>query len=304
MKTICMLIALMFSLSAVRAYSDGRAGFTITVNGEKNPYQIFSVFLMPGKEVTISSDIAVSLSGDNILSDDAASKNKHTFNAPENPGAYQVNIESANGGMILNVLVLTPTLAMKGEYLNGYRIGLYPAKPLRDNPIYNAPKGLFEVTKGNQDIKLTPHFTLKQFLCKQAGEYPKYLIVRERLLLKLEYLLERTNEKGYRIETFGFISGYRTPYYNKSIKNVQYSRHVYGGAADIIIDQDQNGSMDDLNKDGVIDEKDVQIFYDIVEGEYSKERYKPFIGGLGFYRKNGRHNGFIHVDVRGSKARW
>ena len=206
--------------------------------------------------------------------------------------------------MHLNVMVLTPISQKKGEYLNGYRIGNYPTQPLRDNPIYNRPVGLFEVTESNENMKLTPHFTLRQFLCKQAGDHPKYVIIRERLLLKLEYLLEKTNRTGYTIETFGFISGYRTPFYNKSIKNVQYSRHVYGGAADIFIDQDKNGAMDDLNKDGVIDDKDVQVFYQIVDSEYDKKDYHKFRGGLGFYKRNKVHHGFIHVDVRGTKARW
>ena len=130
------------------------------------------------------------------------------------------------------------------------------------------------------------------------------MLIRERLLLKLEYLLEKVNEKGHEVNTFGFISGYRTPYYNALIKNVPYSRHVYGGAADIYIDQDNDGSMDDLNQDGTINEHDVQIFYKIVDSEYEKASYSKYKGGLGFYRKNGRHNGFIHVDVRGWKARW
>ena len=221
------------------------------------------------------------------------------------PGVYNVQIkDSKENRMTINVLVLTPLTSKKGAYLNGYRIGNYPATALKGNPIYNKPKGLFEVTTENQDLQLTPHFTLKQFLCKQGGGYPKYLIIREQLLLKLEYLLEKVNDNGFTIETFGFISGYRTPFYNASIRNVQYSRHVYGGAADIFIDQNKDGSMDDLNNDGRIDEQDVKIFHDIVSKEFDKPSYDKFKGGLGFYRKNARHNGFIHVDVRGWKARW
>ena len=277
------------------------------MNGEENPYSIFSSFVMPGSDILIHSKEAISIESSDLKILKTGFLSEHEIGAPLTKGAYQLSVTNQDGKQIrVNILVMVPRTRKVGENLNGYRIGNYPTKPLNNNPIYAPPIGFFEVTKENENLQLTPHFKVKQFLCKQAGNYPKYIIVRERLLLKLEYLLERVNENGYEIETFGFISGYRTPFYNKSIKNVQYSRHVYGGAADIFIDQDKNGSMDDLNKDGKIDESDVQIFYNIVEGEFKKKRYqeKGFIGGLGFYRKNSRHNGFIHVDVRGSVARW
>lgn len=297
-KSILVVILLSIATSTW-GYQNERANFTIEVNGEINPYNIFSVFVMPGTDFKVSSIQKISLKSESLTI------NSLSIKSPANPGVYPVQVIHESGEqMLLNVMVLTPISQKKGEYLNGYRIGNYPTTPLRDNPIYNRPTGLFEVTKENENTKLTPHFTLKQFLCKQAGDFPKYVILRERLLLKLEYLLEKTNRTGYAIETFGFISGYRTPFYNKSIKNVQYSRHVYGGAADIFIDQDKNGAMDDLNKDGVIDEKDVRIFYQIVDSEYDKKDYHKFRGGLGFYKRNKVHHGFIHVDVRGTKARW
>lgn len=287
------------------AYSSERAGFTINVNGELNPYRIFSVFAMPGSEIVISSTKPITLKSDVVTIKPTSFNTRWKAVASMKSGVYPLEVVDQAGNKIkVNILTLTPLNQLKGEYLNGYRIGQYPQQPLNGNPIYLPPKGLFEVTTENMDVMLTPHFSIRQFLCKQAGGFPKYVIVRERLLLKLEYMLERVNEKGYSIETFGFISGYRTPYYNKSIKNVQYSRHVYGGAADIFIDQNKDGSMDDLNKDGKIDEQDVRIFYNIVDSEYTKDTYAAFVGGLGFYRKNSSHNGFIHVDVRGSKARW
>lgn len=299
MKTLLTLIIALSAWVEVFGFDDQRAGFIIEIRGEQNPYRIFSVFVMPGEAVSINSESNIRISSNDL------NVNGTNLTSPDKPGAYKLEVRTDQGDlMTVNVLVMTPMTNKKGEYLNGYRIGNYPSKPLNGNPIYNKPRGLFEVTEQNASLKLTPHFTLQQFLCKQSGNYPKYLIVRERLLLKLEYLLEKANNEGYSIETFGFISGYRTPYYNKSIKNVQYSRHVWGGAADIFIDQDKNGSMDDLNHDGTIDEKDVRIFYQIVDSEYDKKDYHKFRGGLGFYKKNKSHNGFIHVDVRGWKARW
>ncbi len=301
-KYILVLVFPVWMASANSVFQPSKVGFEVTLNGEINSYSIFSLFVMPGGKITFESKEDLIFPD---LTDVLQEGNgKWIWNLPSSSGLKSILIQSGNETMTINLLIMTPMAKKEGAYLNGYRIGSYPSKPLNGNPIYNGPEGLFEVTEDMMDLKLTPHFTLKQFVCKQTGDFPKYLIVRERLLLKLEYLLEKTNKAGYSIDTFGFISGYRTPYYNASIKNVQYSRHVYGGAADIFIDQDSDGNMDDLNKDGVIDERDVRLFYNLVDEEFQKPDYEKFRGGLGFYKKNSRHMGFIHVDVRGWKSRW
>jgi len=297
-------LVLVFLYFCAFSFDEGKAGFSIEVKGEINAYNIFSVFLLPKEQVRIksSSDITLKSSDVQFIMQD---NNSWAVEAPHSPGSYAITISNLNKNtMHLNVLVLTPISEKNGEYLHEYRIGNYPIKPLNGNPIYNRPKGFFEVTSENLDLRLTPHFKLRQFLCKQQSDFPKYLIIRERLLLKLEYLLAKANENNIKIETFGFISGYRTPFYNKLIKNVAYSRHVYGGAADIFIDEDMNGYMDDLNSDGKVNEEDVKVFYNIVDKEFTKSGYDNYKGGLGFYKKNNIHHGFIHVDVRGWKARW
>jgi len=162
-----------------------------------------------------------------------------------------------------------------------------------------------EVTKENEETLIAPHFKLKQFLCKQEGDYPKYLVLQERLLVKLELILERVNRKGYYCETFAIMSGYRTPYYNEVIGNVKYSRHLWGGAADIFIDENpKDGMMDDINRDGKMDYRDAAILYDITDELYGKSWYRPFVGGLAQYKKTYSHGPFVHVDVRGFRARW
>jgi len=200
---------------------------------------------------------------------------------------------------------MIPFSKVKGEYLTGYRIGKYPVIPLKNLSIYKHPSGFVEVTTENEDTLVSPHFRLKQFLCKQTGEYPKYIVLRERLLLKLELILEEVNDKGHTSQTFNVMSGYRTPYYNKAIGNVKYSRHVYGGAADIFVDEEpKDGMMDDLNKDGKTDYKDVAVLYDIIDGLYGRPWYEIFTGGLGRYKRTTHHDPFVHVDVRGFRARW
>ena len=222
-------------------------------------------------------------------------------------GLYPLTIRSTETGesIRLNLFVLVPLARAEGGSLNGYRIDSYPTTALKGLDIYKPPRGFIEVTDENVDTLVSPHFTLRQFLCKQASGYPKYVVLRARLLLKLEFLLERVNAAGIRAETFHVMSGYRTPFYNRAIGNVKYSRHVYGGAADIFIDErPRDEMMDDLNEDGKIDVHDAGVLYDLIDKLYGTELYESYVGGLGRYRKTSAHGPFVHVDVRGFRARW
>jgi hypothetical protein len=101
------------------------------------------------------------------------------------------------------------------------------------------------------------------------------------------------------------MSGYRTPYYNQTIGNeTRYSRHLYGGAADIYVDEDGDGAMDDLDRDGRVDLDDAKVVAGLIERLSGSSWYRPFTGGLGLYRANPAHGPFLHVDVRGYPARW
>jgi len=123
--------------------------------------------------------------------------------------------------------------------------------------------------------------------------------------LKLELILENINRGGYQCDTLHIMSGYRTPAYNKAIRNVEYSRHLWGGAADIFIDKNPgDGIMDDLNGDDRIDFHDAAVLYGIIDKMYGKPWYEVFVGGLGKYKKTASHGPFVHVDVRGFRARW
>jgi hypothetical protein len=86
---------------------------------------------------------------------------------------------------------------------------------------------------------------------------------------------------------------------------VKYSRHIYGGAADIFLDENpKDKMMDDLNQDGKSDYKDAAIIYEIIDELYGKPYYVKFLGGLARYKKTANHGPFVHLDVRGRRARW
>jgi hypothetical protein len=101
------------------------------------------------------------------------------------------------------------------------------------------------------------------------------------------------------------MSGYRTPFYNAAIGNVPYSRHVWGGAADIYIDDaPRDGEMDDLNADGRIDRADAEWLAAFIDDLSDEGRFGTGIGGIGIYDSNEAHGPFVHVDTRGFRARW
>ncbi len=299
------------SSPAQPAFSDGKAGIAVQVQGEVIPYEVFAFFPLPGETLQLRlvkpkpdrRYVLRTPDGREEGSDHA----RWNWTAPEQAGLYPLRITSDAAGesITLNVFVRIPAGRVKEGSLNGYTIGSYPSTQLRGLAIYKPPRGFVEVTRENENVMVSPHFRLEQFLCRQEGGYPKYLVLKPRLLLKLELILQRVNAAGFRCDTFQVLSGYRTPFYNKAIGNVKYSRHVWGGAADIFIDENpRDGMMDDLNGDGLIDYRDAAVLYDLIDDLYGKPDYEPFAGGLGRYKKTAAHGPFVHVDVRGFRARW
>jgi hypothetical protein len=234
------------------------------------------------------------------------SAGRWAWTAPPAPGLYPIQVVARDGGdtVTLQAFVVVPYDRLQGELLNGYRIGRYPATPLRGRGDYGAPAGFVEVTRENEDVLVSPHFRLKQFLCKQPAGSRKYVVLNERLLAALEYVLERVNAAGYRVTTFHVMSGYRTPAYNRSLGNVRYSQHQWGAAADIFIDEDGDGVMDDLNGDGRSDIHDAEVLYRLIDAAAARPEAHGLIGGLGKYRSTAAHGPFVHVDVRDRRARW
>ena len=60
--------------------------------------------------------------------------------------------------------------------------------------------------------------------------------------------------------------------------------------------------MDDLNGDGRVDINDAHI---LAAAADSVERQHPeLVGGIGIYPATGAHGPFVHIDARGTRARW
>lgn len=194
----------------------------------------------------------------------------------------------------------------RGEYVNGYRLGRWPAERWLMARNYFNPDGFVEVTPDNTSLRLSRHFVLGDFVTHDQQQiWPKYVALEVKLIDKLELVLQDLASHGYSVERVVVLSGFRAPYYNERGVGegmARASRHQYGDAADILIDTDSDGRMDDVNHDGRVDLRDVApITEAIVRVE---RRYPQLLGGLGTYAAMGPRGPFAHVDVRGTSARW
>jgi hypothetical protein len=192
--------------------------------------------------------------------------------------------------------------------IGGYRIGFWPSERGRSTSVaYDNPDGFIEVTPENVDTPVSEHFRLRDFLTHdQQAVWPKYLVLREPLVDKLELVIAQLQANGTRVEHMSVMSGFRTPQYNatggETGGRAPVSRHMYGDAADVFVDNDGNGRMDDLNRDGRVNYRDARVILDAVE--QVDLAHPDLIGGVGVYRATRSHGPFAHVDVRGNRARW
>jgi hypothetical protein len=236
----------------------------------------------------------------------ATGPNRWTWEAPAKPGVYPLKVKNPAGGTVgeFAAFVMVPSKAVRNGLLNAYQIGFYPDAPLKGSPIYAPPKGFIEVTKDNEDTKVSPNFRVKQFLTKQKSGYPKYLVLDERLVFLLEAIGAHLEARGWDAGDIFVMSGYRTPYYNKQLDDTKFSLHQWGRAADIFLDKDDNGKMDDFNNDKIITREDAVALAGVLEGLAKTAELSAFIGGLGIYGSTSAHGPFVHVDTRPWRARW
>jgi hypothetical protein len=265
-----------------------------------------------------------------------------TWRAPDGVGGANLTLRVAGAdgweeAFRVPVQVLAPFDRIVAGRLDGYRIGRYPLTkriPEKPESDYSPPFGFVRLPEAGGRVAVSPRFSANDFVCKQrhsGGD--KYVAVDPKLLRFLEAITDRVEAEGFRcsaeteagvprIELAGLgtpktliapeapgrpvlvMSGYRTPAYNRSLGNVKMSRHQYGDAADIIIDSDGDQVMDDLNRDGRLDGRDAIQLATWIEELWQQPEFAGRPGGLGVYNSEGDHGPFVHVDVRGWRARW
>src|SRR6266480_2114339 len=245
------------------------------------------------------------------FSSGASAESTSTLAAPTHPGIWNLALKIGNAIKPLGdftVITLRPASEKKAGRLGLYYIGNWPAaRKGRPGVSYDPPSGFIEVTQQNQNTQLSEHFRLKDFLPHdQQGVWPKYIVVDIKLIDKDELVLQDLKDRGINPAGVRVMRGLRTPQYNAGGGDPRgraaLSRHMYGDANDIFIDNDGDGQMDDLNHDGRVNIADAKVILDAVN---RVERAHPsLVGGCGVYSGTSAHGPFTHIDTRGYPARW
>lgn len=127
----------------------------------------------------------------------------------------------------------------------------------------------------SKNVQLTKNFTRIEFDCNDGTPVPeKYMANVLKVAQNLQVLRDHLGEP---VVISG--SGYRTPAHNKKVGGAKNSQHLTASGADITV-----RSHSPRKLAAVIEKL-------IAEGKMTQ-------GGIGVYP------GFVHYDIRGTKARW
>jgi hypothetical protein len=234
------------------------------------------------------------------------------FTAPEKSGIYKFAVELNKATRAIedvSIVTLVPRSQKRGGRIGNYQLGSWPwesgGKPRSER--YAPPSGFIEVTPQNQDFHVSEHFRLRDFLTKdQRSVWPKYLLLDPKLIDKLELTIQELERQGVKITGMHVMSGFRTPRYNHGGGNTagraNLSRHMYGDAADVYVDNNRDGHPDDITGDGRVTVRDAERFAQAAEAV--ERRHGSLVGGIGVYVACCGHGPFTHIDVRGYRARW
>lgn len=120
--------------------------------------------------------------------------------------------------------------------------------------------------KKDGNTKLSDNFSVREFACKDGSDS---VLISDELVNVLQKI------RNHFKKPVTINSAYRNKAYNKKIGGATYSQHIYGTAADIVV---QGVKPEEVAK-------------------YA-EYLMPKTGGIGLYPT------FTHVDVRVARARW
>tara|TARA_R110001632_G_scaffold1171_5_gene4736 strand:- start:2928 stop:3323 length:396 start_codon:yes stop_codon:yes gene_type:complete len=123
-------------------------------------------------------------------------------------------------------------------------------------------------------MQLTTNFTLREFECNDGTPVPKKYIDNVKELAHNLQVLRDEIKKPISIN-----SGYRHSFYNKRIGGAKFSQHLTASASDIVVRD-------------MTPKKLARTILKLIKSGKMKQ------GGVGLY------NGFVHYDIRGTKARW
>ena len=266
-------------------------------------------FAMPAQEISYPLDVhgdPTSLEyawmrvGDSTTSTSAQPLTSDKVSAPAQAGFYRLALIKAGQrreieGLTLAVLV--PFTEKERGMLRGYRIGTYLAERMRSKT--PPPEGFLEIGPADVDLPITKHLHVGDFLNHdQVGVWPSYAAVNPKLLDKLELVIQEIarwhGDKAVADIDIDVHSGFRAPEHNRRVRRAASdSQHQYGDAADVAIDANGDGRIT------AIDSRMVGLAVEIVE-----LKHPELVGGLGIYTTGHASTNYVHIDVRGRRARW
>ena len=123
---------------------------------------------------------------------------------------------------------------------------------------------------------MTKNFSLKEFNSKDGSKMPSEVYLNiVKLVGQLQFL------RNYTGRAITVNSAYRSPEHNSKIGGAMSSQHLLGKAADITIE-------------GLKPAEVYRLIDELIDMGLMLQ------GGLGLYEKKG----FVHYDIRKTKARW
>jgi uncharacterized protein YcbK (DUF882 family) len=222
--------------------------------------------------------------------------------APTEPGMYHLALLQDGQRRVVKdvtVGVLVPFAEKLGTTLNGYKIGTYLAERVTGRH-HDAPEGFLQVGPEDVDMQVTTHLRVSDFLNHDGqSTWPRYVALEPRLLDKLELVIAQVSRMQGRDSTersaaLDVHSGFRTPSHNFTVKrSARDSRHQYGDAADVTIDANFDGRYT------IADSRLVALAVEMVEQDHPELR-----GGMGVYNSRRYSTPYVHIDARGTRARW
>lgn len=250
--------------------------------------------------------------------------NSARWELPTEPGTQSLVIRDTQGrGVRLDVQVLTPFDRSGPGAIDGYPLGVYaneaapnvPGPVARRPEAYTPPTHFWHVTEANRDRHLSPHVRLGDLCTAPLVNGEAHIAISPTLVEKLEALhaacvargwIEEGDEGGLTI-----LRAYLSPNHLRQLQQAglrisDFTRHLYGDGAMVIVDTDGDRRMDDLNGDGAIDVIDAERLADEVEVlEMTIGR-----GGIGIYAERPAgdpelpQTPMVQFDCRGERARW
>jgi len=300
-RFVLALGALSYSIAAFGGIVD-ESDQLVVVDPSATGLSFLSTTASPGQKLTLRTDGAVSASEGTI---DFIGDRQWQWIAPEDFVKAVLTIASGEEKQTLNVFALRPWDPDE-KSIGEFKIGQYAAKPFKGLHTYQRPTGFVPVNEQTEHMLVSPNFRLSHFKCKQQPRLSDaYVMFTLPLLVKLEKLLAVVRENHGQNAQLHVMSGFRTPWYNRLIGNrTSRSRHLFGDAADVFVDTDGDGRMDDLTGDGQSDLKDAIHLAQLAKIALGRDPTMWKAGGLAVYQANAAHGPFIHIDARGYKARW